>query len=193
MSIDLQGLLSGAKSILPSIIGSGIGATFISILFKRKFDKELEIQKAALTRGSKIHEQQVEIIGKLYVSISEIQQLMQSVSSSVSLKSSFPEYGKELTEQFSQLGSIFRSARSDFVLARLYLPEQLSKQIEDFFTQASECMGTMFFASSEDIPSRRNDPERLSTAYRTAILELPSLLKSIESLARKLIHSSENG
>jgi hypothetical protein len=192
MSIDFQGLLSGAKSTLPSIIGSGIGTTFISILFKRKFDKELEIQKAALIRGSKIHEHQVEIIEKLYISISEIQKLTQSISTSVSLKESFPEYEKELTEQFSKLGAIFRLAKSDFLLARLYLPDQLSKQIGDFFTQASDCMGTLFQSSSDHLPAGLTDPELLSTAYRTTIVNLPNLLKSIETQARKLIHTPEN-
>lgn len=192
MTLDFQGLLSGMKSTLPSIIGSGIGTTFISILFKRKFDKELEIQKATLMRGSKIHEQQVAIISKLYISLSEILEFTQSLSSSVTLKESFPEYGEIVAKQFSQLESAFRSAKSDFLLARLYLPEQLSTQIEDFFSQASECMGTMFIASSEDAPARLSDPERLNIAYRTAIVNLPKLLRSIESLARKLIHAPEN-
>lgn len=190
--MDFQGLLSGVKSALPSVIGSGIGTTFISILFKRKFDKELEIQKATLLRGSKIHEQQVAIISKLYISLTEILEITQSLSSLVSLKESFPEYGEKVAAEFSNFRSAFRLAKSDFLLARLYLPEQLSTQIEAFFSQVSESTGAMFIASSESAPARQSDPDRLGVAYRTVIVTLPKLIKSIESLARNLIHAPEN-
>jgi hypothetical protein len=193
MGADFQSLWSGAKLVLPSIIGSGIGATFISILFKRKFDRELEIQKAALHRGSKIHEQQVEILGRLYKYLSTVQELTQSLSSSASMQSAMPEYEKEHREYYSQLGSAFREAKSEFLLARLYLPEMLSNQIEEFFTEASECAGILYYSTS-DAPFRQStNPERLSIAYRTAIVKLPALLKSIESLARKIIHGNKNG
>jgi hypothetical protein len=42
-------------NVILSIIGSGLGTTAVGFLFKRKFDTELEIQKAFLTRASHPH------------------------------------------------------------------------------------------------------------------------------------------
>ena len=193
MDADLQSLWTSVKLILPSVIGSGIGTTFISLFFKRKFDQELEIQKAALHRSSKIHEQQVEILGKLYESLTNVQELTQALSSTSSMKSTNPEYEIEHRDHYSRLGKVFRTAKSEFLLARLYLPESLSDQVDDFFTEVSNCAGTLFYSSSDSPYSDSVYSDHMSSAYRTAIIKLPALLKSIESLARRIIHGNENG
>jgi hypothetical protein len=49
-----------------TIIGSGVGTSFVGLLFKRKFDHDLEIQRAFLTRASRVHDRQVDSLIELY-------------------------------------------------------------------------------------------------------------------------------
>jgi hypothetical protein len=184
--MDLQALWSSAKPIIPSIIGSGLGTTLISMIFKRRFDKELERQKATLQRGTKIHEHQVELLSKLYRTLIDVQEL--TISLSVNSQR------KPISEEsFDSLRSTIYSARSEYLSMCLYLPEEISAPIDDFFDSVFECTNSIIL-SSINISNRETErSEALSNSHRLATLKIPKILRSIEQQARKLIHGIENG
>ena len=43
-------------TLLVTLIGSGFGTTIVATLVRRRFDERLELLKAVLERGSRIHE-----------------------------------------------------------------------------------------------------------------------------------------
>ena len=45
-----------------TFVGSGLGTTIVAALLKRRFDAQLETQKALLQRSSRIHERQVDAL-----------------------------------------------------------------------------------------------------------------------------------
>ena len=62
------------------IVGSGLGTTVVGLLFKRKFDRELELHKAFLSRAANVHGRMVDALATLYRHFWEVQVYVQALS-----------------------------------------------------------------------------------------------------------------
>jgi len=63
--------------LVVTIVGSGLGTALVGTLFKHSFDRKLEVQRAFLSRASRVHEKQMDTLSKLYGHFTEIQAYLQ--------------------------------------------------------------------------------------------------------------------
>src|SRR4051812_43713005 len=63
--------------IVLNIVGSGLGTALVGVLFKYNLDRKLDVQRAFLSRASRVHEEQIETMSTLYGHFTEIQALLQ--------------------------------------------------------------------------------------------------------------------
>jgi hypothetical protein len=166
-----------------SIIGSGIGTTIVSALFKRKFDKQIESHKALLLRGSKIHELQIKALQDLYEAFARTQSYLQLMSSSVKWEEEDPDsYPKKFTQAFVE-------SRDFFAKTRLLLPEPLVQQMERFFGKLIVANHELAVAQHPTTPNGHAKANAFTEAKKIAYDEIPALLRAIEVDARALIHA----
>ena len=58
-------------TLVVTLLGSGVGTTLVGALFKRRFDAQLETQKALLQRSSRIHERQVDALLAIHAKLEQ--------------------------------------------------------------------------------------------------------------------------
>jgi hypothetical protein len=168
-----------------SFIGSGAGTTFVGLLFKRKVDRELEVQKAFLQRTSRVHEKQVELLAKVYHHLWEAHAYLVLMSASVHMANEKPE---EYPGKFSEA---IVAARDALFGGRVLMPSALADRCEDFFKKLFEGQMQLGFARSPMIQDGLQREQFWDRAQKIANEEVPALLKTIESEARVVIHGSD--
>jgi len=170
------------STLLTSIIGSGAGTTIVGLLFKKKFDRELEFQKAFLQRTSKVHEKQVDLLAKIYHHLWEAHAYLLLMSASA-------HFAHEKTEEYpGKFGEAIVAARDALFGGRLLIPSALADRCEDFFKKMFEGQLQLGFAQSPMVQDGTQRKDFWDKAQRIAFEEVPALLKTIESEARVVIH-----
>jgi hypothetical protein len=155
------------------------------IQVKADVDKEIERLKAFLTRVSRVHERQLDILQKLYCHLSETQGLFQRMTSSGRMS------GEISPEEYAPLVTkAVESARDDVLQGRLFVPPALARQCDAFFSAVFE--GRQDFALAH-LPAI--DPIRRAEFWKSAATvahqEVPKILREIEEAARAVIHGEQ--
>jgi hypothetical protein len=195
MSLIQQLLVNAGVWLFTSSIGVIIGG-YISY-FNEKWKnvatrediedltKKIEGVKFLFQRRSRIHERQVEMLGKLYTCLFEVQGYAQCMTSRVIFES-----GK--TEEYPKLfESSVTEAQREFVRGCLLLPVAVEEQINVFFQKISEGLVTLRLAKHPMIPDGQKRTEFWEEAGKIAYQEIPALLKIIKDQARLIIHGQE--
>lgn len=140
-------------------------------------------EERARERLSRIHAQQLDALRKLYERLTQVQTYSQYMTKSVIFE------GEKVEEYPAQLSAAFHEARQEFTSARLLLPHDLVRQIENYFQQVVESQSNLGTALRMEAGVAR--AEFRIKAGTIAYNEMPLLLSAIESSARAIIHGEE--
>ena len=137
---DANGLLA---TLLATRIGSGAGTTLVGILFKHRFDIQLERQKAFLQRNSKIHERQVDALLAIYSDLEHALFYLQRVASAGRFKGEADDQ-----TQLQRMGKELASAAEHFSKNRLLLTPELAKRLDELFNRVFDAGALCSFQRS---------------------------------------------
>lgn len=133
-----------------------------------------------LKRRSCIFERQVELLGKLYKCLSEVQEYSKAQFQAVNPIDEKPdEY---------QLGLSLKEARNEFVTSRLFLPVDVTGQVDTFFQKIDEGRWQRYLAQNTTVSDIQARGQFWEKAVNIIHHEVPALLRIIEEQARKLLH-----
>jgi hypothetical protein len=168
--------------LISNVVGSGFAITMIGWLFTRRFQHELELQKAFLQRASRVHDRQVEALTQLYARLFEAHAYLQRMSASGRPAGEKPEeYPKLLSETLLAAGR-------QLSLSRLLLPPSVVQECDRFFAIVFDSTLNLNFANDPVIIAAGQRPEFWDRAATIAYKDIPALLVSMEATARKVIH-----
>lgn len=158
-------LIIGAYITIPSVI-IGVVKTF---------------REKTLERRSRIHARQLDALCQLYERLDKVQGYSQLMTKSLSIE------GENIEAYPGLLASSMAEARHDFLMARLLLPADIVKAVEDFFKKTSEGQIHHRLAQMTTIEAVQRG-NLWSKAGKVAHQEMPALLNTIEQKAREIIH-----
>lgn len=177
-------LLGAAAWLIKAIVSNrlALDAEKLKIEIKANADTEIERVKAFLMRTSRVHERQLDILGKLYRHLYDAQALFQNMTRGGRME------GEITPEEYAPLvTTAMESARDGLAQGRLFIPRALAQQCDTFFTAVFE--GRMDFAHARH---PMIDPLQQATFWKSAATrahqELPKVLQQIEDAARTVIH-----
>ena len=148
---------------------------------KAKGDAEIERLKAVLLRASRVHERELEILGKLYRHLHDAQGLFQGMTRSGRFEGEISP-----AEDAPKVNEAVKAAYEEFLNGRLFIPLALVQLCEEFFKAASQ--GQSDFAWSRqpgfNVATRS---EFWDGAGKVAYEKLPEILQQIVDAARNEI------
>lgn len=103
--------------LLATVIGSGIGTALVGAFLKYSLDRKLELQRAYLSRSTKVHERQVETLCKLHGYFTEIRSFLQLTQKSYVVE------GEKTEEYPKRLFEAMNHARDTLTFGRLLIPD----------------------------------------------------------------------
>jgi hypothetical protein len=164
-----------------TIVGSGLGTSFVGLLFKRKFDHDLEIQRAFLTRASRVHDRQVDSLIELYGHFYDAHSILTRMTATGRLAVEKPEkYPVRLNESLIAAYKVKGW--------RLLIPRELVEQCDKFFKLVLDIEIDLSIAEHPMIADAEQSAKFWDSAKATAYEKLPALLEQIENAARSEIH-----
>ena len=107
-----------------TLVGSGLGTTVIGALFKRRFDAQLERQKALLQRGSRIHERQIDALLTIHSKLERASFFLQRAASGGLLEGETSEL--LLQNMVRELASL----SEEYSQKKLLVPETLTLKVD---------------------------------------------------------------
>ena len=166
-----------------TIIGSGLGTTIIGALFKRRFDSQLETQKALLQRSGKIHERQVDALLVIHSKLEEALFYLQRAASAGKFAGEASD--KELLER---MGRTLGAASEEFSKNRLLISESLGQKLDELFNKILSGGSNLNLALDPMVPNGEPRAKIWDEARQTAYKDVPGVLKAIRDESRAVIH-----
>ena len=109
------------------IIGSGLGTAVVGLLFKRKFDRDLEIHKAFLSRAANVHGRMVDALAALYRHFWEVQVCFQGMTATARFT------GEPSREEYeARVTSSMEAARDTLMGGQAFYPTQSGGAVRRF-------------------------------------------------------------
>ena len=177
-------LLAAAAWLIKAVVTNrlALDAEKFKIEIKASADIEIERVKALLTRGSRVHERQLDILANLYRQFYDVQGLLQRMTAAGRM------VGEISPEEYAGLASkTMEAAHEELAKGRLFIPPELAQQCDSFFVAAFEVRHDFAFAHLPMIA-----PGQSATFWKTAATvahqEVPKILQQIEKAARTVIH-----
>ncbi len=171
-------------AIVEVVVGSGLGTAIVGALFKHRFERELEVQKAFLARASSVHDRQVDVLCAIYHWLWETHAYLQLMTSSLRVAG---EQENEYPRKFAEAAI---HARDEFFGRRLLVPSELAVKCDGFFKKLFEGQLQLGFANDPMVIETGQRKQFWDRAATIAHSELPALLGDIEASARAVIHGS---
>jgi hypothetical protein len=156
------------------------------IEMKASADTEIERLKAFLVRASRVHERQLDILGKLFRNFSDAQGLFQSMTRTGRMAGEITpeEYAPKVMEAM-------KSAQEEFLNGRLFIPKALVQQCEGFFSAVFEGQRDFSLAHIPQLdPTER--AKFWTSAATVAHQQVPKILAEIEEAARAVVHGERS-
>ena len=152
------------------------------IEMKASADTQIERVKAFLVRASRVHERQLDILGKLFRDLSDAQSLFQNMTRTGRMAGEItPE------EYYPKVMEAMKAAYEEFLNGRLFIPSALVQQCEGFFSAVFEGQQDFSLAHIPQLdPAKR--AEFWTSAATVAHQRVPKILAEIEEAARAAIH-----
>lgn len=167
-----------------TLIGSGFGTTIVAVLLDRRFDERLELLKAVLQRGSRIHERQIEALMVIHSKLDGASFYLQRVASAGRLK------GEDESQLLQRAGQELASASTEYSAKRLLFSETLTSKIDEFFTSVLSAKVRIDLAMDPTIQDGTARAEFWEKARETVYRQLPVILEAIRVEARTVIHGN---
>jgi hypothetical protein len=166
-----------------TIIGSGVGTTIIGALFKRRFDSQLETQKALLQRSGRIHERQVDALLPIHSNLDKALFYLQRAASAGKLAGEASD--KEFLERMARSLGV---ASDEFSKNRLLISESLGQKLDQFFNKMLLGGMNLNLALDPMVPNGEPRAKLWDEARQTAYKDLPLVLQAIREEAKSVIH-----
>jgi len=170
--------------IVVTIVGSGLGTALVGTLFKFNFDRKLEVQRAFLSRASRVHEKQMDTLSKLHGHFTEIQAYLQLSQKGYVLE------GEKTDEYPVQLVKSINHARDVLTFGRLLIPEPVAAQCDVFFEKVFESHREFAFSRWDMLQDGNERVKLREKATDLSYKVVPDLLKRIDAAARAIIHTA---
>ncbi|HVO61414.1 MAG TPA: hypothetical protein VMT53_10800 [Terriglobales bacterium] len=176
-------VLGVAAWLVREIVSSSIAreAEKFKIEIKAKADTEIEKVRAFLARGSRVHEQQLEVLQGMYVSLWEANRCFMRMQAQ----------GHSANEVRPEAEEAIAAAHKKLVSGRLFVPEALAQQCDSFFQAI--CEGQAYFWNARETTNRNQRTEFEIKAATISCQEIPKILGEIEEAARGIIHGENDG
>ena len=165
-----------------TLLGSGVGTTIVGALFKRRFDAQIETQKALLQRGSRIHERQVEALLAIHAKLEQALFYLQRAASAAKFAGESDQ--KLLQRMATDLGA----ASEVFSQNKLLMGTDLTRKLEEFFNKMFSAGMNLNLAEHPMTPNGETRASFFDNAREIAFKELPTVLEVIRAEARAVIH-----
>jgi hypothetical protein len=191
-----NGILAYAFLLATSALGAFFGAYFKKIgenLATHDDIAQLVKQVSAVTaatkqieakidRASRVHERQLDILGKLYRHLHDAQDGLQNMTRHARLE------GEKAPEEYAPyVNNAMNAAMEEFLNGKLLIPPTLVQQCETFFSTISE--GGLNFNMAREAMIPAGERAKFSkAAAEYAHNQLPMLLQEIYVTARLEIH-----
>ena len=166
-----------------TFVGSGLGTTIVAALFKRRFDVQLETQKALLQRSSRIHERQVDALLVIHAKLEQALFYLQRAASAGKFAG---ESDQELLERMAR---DLATASNAFSQNKLLIGPELTRKLDEFFNETFLAGMDLNWAEHPMTPNGETRSGFFDKARETAFKKLPSILEAIRIEARAVIHS----
>ena len=137
-------------------------------------------------RHSRVHKCQLEILGKIYKCLDDVQGYSQLMTKSVTFEGENPDEYPKL------LGRAVIDARNEFAMGRLLLPVDVVTQIDTFFKKIFEGQYQLSMARYSMVQDGSERVQFWNNTGAISFQEMPALLRTIEDKARTIIHGEEN-
>jgi hypothetical protein len=177
-------LLGAAGWLIQALVSNRLvmEADKFKIDVKTKADTEIARVRELLTRGSRVHERQLDILTKLYRHFYDVQGYMQRMTSAGRIE------GERSPEQYAALvNKAMESAHEELLLGRLLIPLELAEQCDSFFTAAFKARWDFDFAHLPMLDPKQS-ADFWTAAAQVAHQQIPKILRQIERTARAVIH-----
>jgi|GEM_PF-1987379 hypothetical protein len=171
-------------SFILTLIGSGFGTTIVAVVLKRRFDERLELLKAVLGRGSRIHERQIDALMTIHSKLEGASFYLQRVASASRLK------GEDESRLLERAGQELASASAEYSQKRLLFSDTLTGRIDEFFTNALSATLRIDLAMDPMMQDGTSRGEFWDKAREAVYRQLPAILQAIRVEARAVIHGS---
>ena len=172
-------LLTGAATL----VGSGLGTTIVGALFKRRFDAQLETQKALLQRSSRIHERQVDALLAIHAKLEQALFYLQRAASAGKFA------GESDQDLLQRMAGELAAASGVFSQNKLLIGQELTGKLDQFFNETFSAGMDLNWAEHPMTPNGETRAGFFDKARETAFKKLPSILDAIRIEARAVIHS----
>jgi hypothetical protein len=177
-------VVGAAAWVIRALVSHGLtrDADKFKIQLKADVDEEIERLKAFLTRASRVHERQLEILQKLYGHLFDVKGLLVRMISPGRFECEIKpdEYAQKVTQ-------IMESARDEFVQGRLFLSPAIVQQCDSFFDLVFKVQHDFALAHHPMIGPGEH-AKLWGSAAETVHKELAKVLSQIEESARSDIH-----
>lgn len=164
-----------------------LDAEKFKIEMKASADTEIERVKAFLVRSGRVHEHQLDILGRLFRRLFEVQGLFQSMTRAGRMA------GEITPEEYQpKVSEALKAAHEEFLNGRLLIPATLVQQCEEFFNAVFEGQRDFSLAHLPQIDGTKR-AEFWTSAATVAHQQVPKILQGIEQAARAVIHGEPVG
>jgi len=167
------------------LLGSGIGTTVVGALFKRRFDAQLETQKAVLQRGARIHERQVDALLRIHAKLERALFYLVRAASAVKFA------GESDHEMLQRMAADLAAASGVFSENKLLFGPELTGQLDEFFNEMFSAGMNLNWAEHPMTPNGETRASFFDKSREIAFKKLPSILEAIGTEARAVIHRSK--
>jgi hypothetical protein len=161
-------------------------AEAFKIQVKADADTEIERVKAFLTRASRVHERQLDILQKLYSHFYDVQGLFQRMTASLRVAGEISPQEYE-----SKVATEMESARDELSKGRLFIPSALAQQCDAFFNAVFQGRLDFSLAHNQMLDAVQRN-KFWTSAATVANQEIPKIVQQIDEAARFLIHGERS-
>ena len=166
-----------------TVLGSGVGTTIVGIWFKKRVDTQLEVHRALLGRGSRVHDRQIDALLLVYSKLERASFLLQRAASSLVLAGEIKEQlVKQMVEELSEASQAYSERK-------LLIPPSLALTLDQFFGRFLAARVDLSYALWDVVPPGEQKAALWDSAQTIAYKELPPMLEAIEKEARAIVHS----
>ena len=165
-----------------TLVGSGLGTTLVAGLLNHRLNQRLELVKAVLERGSRIHERQMDALMTVYSRLEEASFYLQRVASAGRFK------GEDEGQLLQRAGQALASASEEYSAKKLLFSDTLTNGIDEFFNQVLSARVSIGSALDPTLQSAKSVGEFWDRAREAVYKQLPAILDAIRAEAKNVIH-----
>jgi hypothetical protein len=164
-------------------LGSGVGTTVVGALFKRRFDAQVEVQKALLQRTSRVHERQVGALLAIHAKLEQGLFYLQRAASAGKFE------GESDQELLRRMTRDLAAASKVFSHNKLLIGSELTRKLDEFFDDMFSAGMNLRWAEHPMTQNAEMRADLFDKARDTAFKRLPSTLEAIRIEAKSVIHT----